>query len=117
MNKPTNHATSTTAALPWEDIDTVLLDMDGTLLDKYFDDYFWEKYLPQVYGRKHNLSPKEAEETLLAKYRSVESTLQWTDLHYWTERLGLDVIALKQEIDHLIGVHDHVIDFQELSHC
>ena len=85
--------------------------MDGTLLDKYFDDYFWEKYVPQVYGRKHGLSPEEAEEALLAKYRSVESTLQWTDLNYWTNRLGLDMFALKQEVEHLIGVHDHVVEF------
>ena len=26
----------------WPTIKTVLLDMDGTLLDKHFDDYFWE---------------------------------------------------------------------------
>lgn len=97
--------------IDWNDIDTVLLDMDGTLLDKYFDDYFWEKYVPQVYGRKHNLSADKAEQQLLEKYRSVESTLQWTDLNYWTRRLGLDVAELKKEIDHLIAVHDHVFDF------
>ena len=28
--------------IPLKDIKYVLLDMDGTLLDKYFDDYFWE---------------------------------------------------------------------------
>ena len=26
--------------LNWTDIDTVLLDMDGTLLDLYFDNFF-----------------------------------------------------------------------------
>ena len=25
----------------WDSIDTVLLDMDGTLLDLHFDNYFW----------------------------------------------------------------------------
>ncbi len=95
----------------WENIDTVLLDMDGTLLDKYFDDFFWEKYVPQVYASKHELSADDAEHQLLEKYRSVESTLQWTDLNYWTSRLGLDIATLKREIDHLINVHDHVFDF------
>src|SRR5690606_507131 len=28
-------------SLPWNQIDTVLLDMDGTLLDLHFDNHFW----------------------------------------------------------------------------
>jgi len=97
--------------LPWQDIDTVMLDMDGTLLDKYFDDYFWETYLPKSYARKHLLSEEEAEAELLGRYKSVESTLQWTDLDYWSELLGIDIPRLKDEIDHLIDVHAHVVDF------
>ncbi|MEE4241059.1 MAG: HAD-IA family hydrolase [Desulfopila sp.] len=103
--------TITTTRFPWNTIDTVLLDMDGTLLDKYFDDYFWEKYVPLNYARKHRLTNAEAEKALMAKYRSVESTLQWTDLYYWTEQLDLDIIKLKNEIHHLINVHEHVFDF------
>jgi putative hydrolase of the HAD superfamily len=111
MNKAIHTPRPYLPALPWDRIDTVMLDMDGTLLDKYFDDYFWEKYVPRVYAVKHGLSDAKAEEQLLAKYRSVESTLQWTDLYYWTERLGLDMISLKREINELINVHDHVFDF------
>lgn len=98
-------------ALDWESIDTVLLDMDGTLLDKYYDDYFWETYVPQVYGEKHGLEPAAATEKLMAKYRSVESTLQWTDLYYWKGELGLDMIKLKREVAHLINVHEYAVDF------
>lgn len=108
----TINSTPAIAADPlWDDIDTVLLDMDGTLLDKYFDDYFWETYVPEVFAKKNHLSPKEAEKALLERYRKVENTLQWTDLDYWTEQLGLDIPQLKCEIDHLIQVHPHVIDF------
>ena len=33
--------------LNWNDIDTVLLDMDGTLLDRHFDDHgFNEEIIP-----------------------------------------------------------------------
>ncbi|HBB77952.1 MAG TPA: haloacid dehalogenase, partial [Pseudomonas sp.] len=38
------------ASLPWSDIDTVLLDMDGTLLDLHFDNQFWLEHLPQRYA-------------------------------------------------------------------
>ncbi len=95
----------------WKEIDLVLLDMDGTLLDKYFDDYFWEEYLPEVFADINNLNPEEARQTLLKKYQRVESTLQWTDLDYWSEQLQLDIPELKCRIDYLIQVHPFVIDF------
>lgn len=95
----------------WESIDKIFLDLDGTLLDKYYDDYFWEHYVPLVYAKKNRVEPEECRELLLATYKSVESTLQWTDLDYWSERLGLDVGALKKEIDHLVDIHPYVMDF------
>ncbi len=97
--------------LHWDAIDIVMLDMDGTLLDKYFDDYFWEKYVPKVYAQIHQLSSESAEAKLLAKYRSVENTLQWTDLNYWSQQLDLDIPQLKNDISDLINVHDHVDSF------
>ena len=95
----------------WDEIDTVLLDMDGTLLDSYFDDYFWEEYVPRNFAEVNNISPEEARKTLLSRYRSVEKTLQWADLDFWSEQLGLDIPELKCKIDHLIQVHPYVIDF------
>ena len=95
----------------WADIDTVLLDMDGTLLDKYFDDYFWETFVPLNFAEKNGLSEKETRHALIKRYRSVEDSLQWSDLSYWSEQLDLDIYELKCRIDHLISVHPYVIDF------
>ncbi len=99
----------------WSDIDTVLLDMDGTLLDKHFDDYFWEQYVPEHYSLEHDISVDRAKKELMEHYRSVESTLMWTDLDYWSEKLGLDIPELKIRVDNLIKVHPYVIDF--LKYC
>ena len=49
------------ATLPWPDIDTVLLDMDGTLLDLHFDNHFWLELLPQRYAELHGISRAMAE--------------------------------------------------------
>ncbi len=99
----------------WSEIDTILLDMDGTLLDKYFDDHFWEEYVPKIFAETNGLSEKEARKILLQRYQSVESTLQWTDLDYWSEQLGLDIPELKCKVDHLIQVHPYVVDFLEYA--
>ncbi|NIA05069.1 MAG: haloacid dehalogenase, partial [Proteobacteria bacterium] len=64
----------------WHDIDTVLLDLDGTLLDKHFDDYFWEQYVPENYSLLRDLSVEQARAELRERYRQVENTLDWTDL-------------------------------------
>ncbi len=101
----------------WQEITTVLLDMDGTLLDKYYDDYFWEHHLPKVYGRQMGLDTEGAKEELFKRYRSVEKTLLWTDLDYWSAELNVDIIGLKRELEHLIAIHPYVIDFLEFLNC
>jgi putative hydrolase of the HAD superfamily len=95
----------------WAEIDLVMLDMDGTLLDRYFDDYFWEHFVPEIYAGKNDLTPTEARERLLALYQAREGTLAWTNLDYWSEQLGLDIPALKIQVDHLINIHPYVLVF------
>lgn len=89
--------------IDWERIDDVLLDMDGTLLDRHFDNFLFEEELPRRYAALHRLSCEESRDRLMAMYRSVEGELAWTDLHYWTKRVGIDVVALHKELDHMIG--------------
>jgi putative hydrolase of the HAD superfamily len=89
-------------AIDWQQIDDVLLDMDGTLLDRHFDNFFFEEELPRRYAALHRLEFHEARDRLMTLYRSVEGELAWTDLHYWTARVGIDVVAMHRELDHMI---------------
>ena len=97
--------------IDWNDIDTVLLDMDGTLLDRHFDDHFWLEHVPKRWASRNGTSLEYAKDHLYNLFRSQENTLNWTDLDYWTDRLHLDIPLLKKEVDHLIAVHPFVVDF------
>ncbi len=100
--------------IPLKDIRFVLLDMDGTLLDLYFDDYFWGHLVPEKYSEKHNMTFGAAKDLLFNIYRSHEKTLKWTDIDFWSRELHLDILALTEQIKHLIEVHPHVIDFLKM---
>lgn len=97
--------------IDWNHIDTVLLDMDGTILDRHFDDHFWLEHLPRRWAAHHRVHLAQAKEHLYSLFRSQERTLNWTDLDYWTGRLGMDVPQLKMEVEHLIAVHPGVMEF------
>ena len=97
--------------IDWSKITTVLLDMDGTLLDLHFDSYFWREHVPMRYAEKHSLELDAAKATLFPKFQKVEGTMEWYCVDYWTDQLGLDIAMLKAEIDHLIAIHPHVLDF------
>ena len=97
--------------IDWNDIDTVLLDMDGTILDRHFDDHFWLEHVPKRWSQRNHTTLEYAKEHLYSLFRSQENTLNWTDLDYWSDRLQLDIPVLKQEIEHLIAVHPYVIEF------
>jgi putative hydrolase of the HAD superfamily len=86
------------SALPrWEEIDTVLLDMDGTLLDLRFDNYFWLEILPERYARRHELSLEAARARLAPLFREKQGTLDWYCIDFWSRELSLDIAELKRE--------------------
>ena len=90
--------------LPWAEIDTVLLDMDGTLLDLHFDNHFWLEHLPQRYAEHHGLTRAQAEAELLPLFRDHAGQLNWYCTDFWSRELKLSVRELKREVAELIAL-------------
>lgn len=95
----------------WAQVDDVLLDMDGTLLDRHFDNFFFEEALPRRYAETFGGDVEASKQRLMEMYRAVEGRLEWADLEYWTRRLGIDVVALSREWAHLIGYLPDAVEF------
>lgn len=99
--------------IDWQKIDTVLLDMDGTLLDLHFDNYFWQTHLPARYAEAHQVPLAEASRALEAYIKAHEGTLKWYCLEHWSESLKLDIRALKEEVKDRICIRPFVGEFLE----
>lgn len=82
---------------------TLMLDMDGTVLDLAFDNYMWLEHVPRRYAAELSLDPDEARERLYGKYRAMLGSLQWYCLDHWSEHLGIDIAELHREQNHRIG--------------
>lgn len=102
-----------TIQLDWSQINDVMLDMDGTLLDLHFDSHFWLEHVPVRYAQHKGIGLEQAKAEVLQRYRRIEGTLEWYCVDHWSRELGLDIALLKEEVDHLIAVHPYVVDFLE----
>ncbi len=91
------------AKVNWDVVEWVLLDMDGTILDLSFDNYFWSELVPLRYAEKNGLTLKHAREVLAPKFLAVSHTLPWYCTDYWSEVTGLDMASMKHEIRERIG--------------
>ena len=53
----------------------IIFDLDGTLLDKHFDDYFWEQYLP-VSGKLRLESQSARARQVVESFMRIGQTLR-----------------------------------------
>ena len=81
----------------WDAIDTVLLDMDGTLLDLRFDNWFWQQLVPSRYAQAHSLPLERVRDLLRPMFNGVTGTLPWYCIDYWSRELELDLRLLTRE--------------------
>ncbi len=95
----------------WSSIRTVLLDMDGTLLDLHYDNYFWLEHVPRRYAEYHGVEIEGARAQLFERFARHSGTLNWYCTDFWSSELALDIVQLKQEVAHLIAVRPDVPAF------
>lgn len=88
--------------LSWHRIDTVMLDMDGTLLDLYFDNLLWNELLPELYARARGMTVEAARSEIYHDLKEIRHTLEFYCLDHWCRRTQLDILGLHREITHLI---------------
>ena len=99
--------------LDWDSIDTVLLDMDGTLLDLYFDYYFWTQHLPKKYNQIHSGDIEQTTLYIANRLAKKQGQLEWYCTDYWSEQFGLNIFQAQAEVKHLIQERPQVIEFLE----
>jgi len=87
----------TSPAVDWAAIDTVLLDMDGTILDLRFDNWFWQELIPRRYAAANGLTEADAWALLKPKFLAIRGTMQWYCVDHWSRELDLDIAAIKRE--------------------
>ena len=102
INKPT---------VDWNAIDTVILDMDGTLLDLHYDNRVWNEIVPQAYAKAMNISVMRASNHLLEHMREIRGTIEFYSFEYWERFTGLDLVSLHRQAQQLIKLRPGVEHF------
>lgn len=87
----------------WDPIKTVLLDMDGTLLDLHYDTHVWTEVVPKQWAQINKKPLSFARKYVSQEIRKVYGELEFYDIYYWNNLLGLDVEELHREQKHLIA--------------
>ncbi len=109
-NIPAN-ASAGIRQLSWDDIDWVLLDMDGTVLDLNYDNQVWNELVPLAYAEVRNISRHAATAELLAHMREIHGTIEFYSFDYWSEYTGVDLVAVHRRATTLIDFRPGAKDF------
>lgn len=92
---------------------TIIFDMDGTLLDLAYDNFIWNELLPERYAQTHSCTIEKSRETLFSFYQIHNHTLNWYSSRFWSEKIGIDMLAMQLEFQHKVAKRIGCIDILE----
>ena len=97
--------------------DTLMLDMDGTILDLAYDSFIWLDLVPKEYAKKLGISLDDATAKLYKYFISLQGTLKWYSVDHWSDLLDIDIIKLHQmeraKIQYLPGAEKFLNDIKK----
>lgn len=85
---------------------TIIFDMDGTLLDLAYDNFIWNELLPQRYAAAQQCTLAQSQAILFDFYQQHHHTLNWYSSQFWTQKVGLDMLAMQQEFSHKVALRE-----------
>ena len=106
--------TSNLINIDWSSIDNIFVDMDGTILDLAFDNFFWLEAVPKKYANQNRITLEESKAILFPNFKSKEGYLEWYSIDYWSEELQLDIYSIKWEYKNRIKYLYRAKDFLKI---
>lgn len=102
--------------LNWNTVDTVLLDMDGTLIDQRLDNHFFHDMIPDIIAKRDNLEVEQVRQQKMELYDNHAGTLDFYCLDFWERELNLDLRALHHENPYQVTLRPGVESFLQTIH-
>ena len=96
----------------FKDIECLLIDMDGVILDNTYDNDFWQNQIPEVIADSKGIAFDDAKRLAIQIFNYKKNTKDWYDVDYWSNMLSIDIEAQKRSEKSFsrISLYDGVID-------
>ena len=96
----------------FKDIECLLIDMDGVILDNAYDNDFWQNQIPEVIADSKSIAFDDAKRLAIQIFNYKKNTKDWYDVDYWSNMLNIDIEAQKRSEKSFsrISLYDGVID-------
>ena len=96
----------------FKDIECLLIDMDGVILDNAYDNDFWQNQIPEVIADSKGIGFDDAKRLAIQIFNYKKNTKDWYDVDYWSNMLDIDIEAQKRSEKSFsrISLYDGVID-------